>query len=361
MSPETSLRAAGPAHEAVSAPASTRSDEPESDLPTAAIDRDELTARLTGPPWRAGGISPKGATPYVVGEAGHASTTVVSVPDPLFPEHHDTVLGEALFRTIDGAGPDTHLRAASVRGLKNRHEGVVRQDDYCYRQTVDGRRVVVAVTDGVGQGRYSHEAAGVAARQACEVVCGWLRAHDPVSIRWDEVFKIVSDAIVTRGRGVLRRRGDLFEGLDARGLAPRMSTTLVIGVIDLRPDPDGGRRVVLVRVGDSTAWVRQADGTWVSPFPVKNEGAAIASAAVTALPYVTALEPPVEVRIAPGEMIALMTDGVGDPLMDGRNDFGHFLAEVWASPPSLLQFAAQVDFARVTFDDDRTAVAVWPG
>ncbi|WP_433802981.1 protein phosphatase 2C domain-containing protein [Actinomycetospora sp. CA-084318] len=277
----------------------------------------------------------------------------MSTPDRLFPEHHDTVFGES------SLGP-VQVRGASVRGLAHRHAGIVRQDDYCVRWTDDDRHLVIAVTDGVSAGRFSHEAAGVAARQSCEVVAGWLRSCAPEEILWDHVLKVVGDAVVTRGRGLLRRRGEDVESLSTLELAGWLSTTLIVAVMDLESDDEGRLAVTVLRVGDSTAWVRGVDGGWSSPFAVKNEGEQIASSATSALPHVTGFET-AAVMLVDGEVLALMTDGVGDPLGDGHGEVGAFLAGAWAQPPSGLAFAAQVDFARKSFDDDRTVVAVWPG
>jgi hypothetical protein len=118
---------------------------------------------------------------------------------------------------------------------------------------------------------------------------------------------------------------------------------------------------VVLPVGDTSAWVLRSGATWEPLQAVKNAGAAIASAAVTALPAVAGhAGTPTFTRVRSGDALVLMTDGVGDPLGDGTGDVGQFLASVWSSPPTDLQFAAQVGFARKSFDDDRTAVALWP-
>ena len=158
---------------------------------------------------------------------------------------------------------------------------------------------------------------------------------------------------------MLRRRGVDVETWTASDLAEELATTLVLAVVDLRPD-DGAHRVQIVRVGDSSAWVLSTPGRWENLHGIKNDGEVIASSATAALPMVTSFECTAH-QVAAGDLLVLMTDGVGDPLGDGDNDLGRFLAEVWATPPSVLQFGAQVDFARKSFDDDRTAVAVWVG
>jgi hypothetical protein len=50
---------------------------------------------------------------------------------------------------------------------------------------------------------------------------------------------------------------------------------------------------------------------------------------------------------------------VDTPLGAGTGEVGRVLADLWAAPPEMLDFAAQVGFARRTFDDDRTVVGVW--
>jgi serine/threonine protein phosphatase PrpC len=297
-------------------------------------------------------------TPYVVGEPGHAATAVLERPARAAPDSHGIVLDGAAVRPDDGAAW-THVRGASIRGLRHRHDGTVRQDEYCFRQTVDDRYLIVAVADGVSAGSLSHEAATVAARFGCEVVGDWLASRGPDEIPWEHLLKTLSDLVEKRGRAVLGKRGVDVGTWTASDLAAELATTLVLAVIDLRPD-DGSYRVRMVRVGDSSAWVCHASGRWECLHGIKNDGAEIASSDTAALPMVTSFESTPH-RVAAGDLLVLMTDGVGDPLGDGDNDLGRFLAEVWAAPPSVLAFGAQVDFARKSFDDDRTAVAIWLG
>jgi serine/threonine protein phosphatase PrpC len=294
--------------------------------------------------------------PYVVGDPGRAATAVLERPARDAPEHHGIVLDGAAVRPGDDA-PWTHVRGASIRGLRHRHEGTVRQDEFCFRQTPDARYLIVAVADGVSAGSLSHEAAGVAARFGCTVVGDWLAQCEPDEIPWEHVLKSLSDLVERKGRAVLRGRG--VEEITSAELTAELATTLVLAVIDLRPDDDGSRRVQVVRVGDSSAWVHAA-GRWQNLHGLKNESAVIAASTTAALPLVTSFECAGH-RVATGDVLVLMTDGVGDPLGDGENDLGRFLAEVWTTPPSVLAFGAQVDFARKSFDDDRTAVAVWVG
>ena len=297
-------------------------------------------------------------TPYVVGDPGHAATAVLERPAREAPDHHGIVLDGAVVRP-DDEGPWTHVRGASVRGLRHRHDGTVRQDEYCFRQTTDDRYLVLAVADGVSAGSLSHEAAAVAARFGCEVVADWLATLAPAEVPWEHVLKTLSDLVEQRGRGVLRRRGVDVETWTASELAEELATTLVLAVVDLRPD-DGAHRVQTVRVGDSSAWV--LSGARPVGEPARHQERRCGDRLLGDRRAATG--DVLRVRVARGR-------GGGGSRRDDRRDQrparrrrqrpGRFLAEVWATPPSVLQFGAQVDFARKSFDDDRTAVAVWVG
>jgi hypothetical protein len=118
-------------------------------------------------------------------------------------------------------------------------------------------------------------------------------------------------------------------------------------------------------LGDTSGWLvtlnNDSGPHWSSIGEVKNDGAVIAESATMALPYLPDGELPVtELEIPGGSFFALVTDGIGDPLGSGTGITGRALADWWKFPPDIYQFGAQVDFSRNTFDDDRTAVVVWP-
>jgi hypothetical protein len=296
---------------------------------------------------------------YAVGDPGRAPAGVVPVADLAWPERRDTV--------VDGfslTGPEgdeiVRVRAASVRGLSHRWSGQVRQDDYGWRVTKDGRYLVVCVADGVSAGPLSHVAAARAALSGTHFLCHLLLEHDPASLPWDRLLADVAHDIVENGARMLWADvGDPAE-IPVRAVAEQMATTALFAIFDLRA-VDGVHDVTLVPVGDSSAWVLTADGEWTPRQPVKNAGAEVHSSAVFALPM-TPTRPVVPIRtcVRAGEVLVLMTDGVGDPLGGGGGEVGRFLADAWRRPPADLEFAAQVGFVRKTFDDDRTAFAVWP-
>ncbi|ATE52676.1 protein phosphatase 2C domain-containing protein [Actinosynnema pretiosum] len=297
---------------------------------------------------------------HAVGDPGRAASRVVPVPDPANWDRRDTVLdGFALLAAPKR--PVAEVRAASVRGLSHRHYGRVRQDEYGFRRTPDGRYFVVAVADGVSSGAQSHLAANIAARKGAEQLTRALDGSAPEQIPWREFLRDVAGAIARRGGALLAERDPQGAQADVREIANLLATTVLYAVIDLVP-VNGAHTAHLVSVGDTTAWVLRADGRWEPQAAIKNDGAELYSGAVRALPLPPPGDPtPVRTTVAPGEMLVLMTDGIGDPLGHGTGEVGRFLAREWATPPvSGLEFAAQVGFARRSFDDDRTAVAIWP-
>lgn len=298
--------------------------------------------------------------PVEIGDPGRAAKLVKAAPVADHWDRRDTVLDGVVIND-QARRPALELRAASVRGLSHRHYGRVRQDEYAYRRTNDGQFLVAVVADGVSAGELSHLAAARATRYGAARLASEVVRTGLDGISWDEVVRDVALSVERHGREQLRRRNrEGVDHLDTYGVARHLATTALFVVVDLQSDASGLAAVVLP-VGDTSAWVLRSGATWEPLQAVKNAGAAIASAAVTALPAVAGhAGTPTFTRVRSGDALVLMTDGVGDPLGDGTGDVGQFLASVWSSPPTDLQFAAQVGFARKSFDDDRTAVALWP-
>ena len=145
---------------------------------------------------------------------------------------------------------------------------------------------------------------------------------------------------------------------EARG-AP-MATTVVCAIIK----PQERYRAEVAWLGDSAAYLLTDSGWNVVGGSVKtvDDLGAPMSSATAALPSTVIEFGTCTVEFGDGEALILMTDGVADPLGAGRGEVGAALATWWRRPPSGLDFAAQVGFARRSFDDDRTVVGIWsPG
>lgn len=302
-----------------------------------------------------------GLTPYAVGDPGRAAHVVRAAPDLQFWEQRDTILDGVLVADASG-NPALELRAASVRGLSHRYYGRARQDEYAYRRTTDAEFLVVAVADGVSAGRYSHHAAQVITRQGCVLIADLLREVEPAELAWADVLDHLASAVVEQGRQVLREHGGRHDadGLDPRTIARDLAATALLAVVDLRPGT-AERTAHLFGLGDTSAWVLRSGSRWEALQAIKNDGVIIATSAVPALPLIPSEPcPPMRVVVGPEDALVLVSDGIGDPLGDGTGDVGTFLASAWSRPPTALDFAAQVGFARKSYDDDRTAVGLWP-
>jgi serine/threonine protein phosphatase PrpC len=297
-----------------------------------------------------------GFTPFVVGDPGRAATAP-SYPDPANWDHRDTVLDGVVLRGADGL-PDITLRAASARGRSHRYEARVRQDAYAFR--CDGRFVVVAVADGVSSGPLSHVAANVVSQHGCHMISKQLETTPPEALDWGHTLRVLAAKVINAGRRKLRETRPDAEEVDQSVIAKQLSSTALFAVVEMRP-VDRFHPVHIFAYGDTSAWVLRSGVRWEPQLPVKNEGLDVASSATSALPWLSERPPPaVRSRLGADDVLLLVSDGIGDPLGNGAGTVGTFLAEQWRRPPEPLAFAAHVDFARRSHDDDRTAVAVWP-
>lgn len=295
--------------------------------------------------------------PPVVGDPGSQQEVVAQLlSEP--PGRADTVIDAGVVGALE-------VRASSVRGRSHRfavsgHPARTRQDEYCLQATADANWLVVVVADGVSQGRFSHVAATIAARRGCQLVTDLLDAgREPSELDWDgEIAPKLAGYIVSEARRLAAATGEPDDAeLSAREAARLMSSTAVIAVVGTSIRESGIPYVVSVLAGDSSAWVL-ADGEWSSLTAIKNEGAEIASMEVRGLPLVGACST-TDGALTAGEVLVLMTDGLGDALGSGSGDVGEFFSNAWKRAPDPHAFAAQLDFFRRSFDDDRTAVAIW--
>jgi serine/threonine protein phosphatase PrpC len=301
--------------------------------------------------------------PYSIGNPGVAASRVVPKPDKRHWLRPDTVLDGLV---IAGAEEDPvlELRAASVRGLAHREYCRVRQDAYAFRATPDGQYLLIGVADGVSAGELSHLAADWVVSSGTQALSRLLRTTAPDDLPWHSIFVDLASLITDRGSQTLARSGTAPEAdserLTGREVGEHMATTALFAVVDLCARPEG-HTVHVMRVGDCSAWILRDEGDWVAMHPIKNADEQIHTSAVAALPAVSGgFSPPVRTTLSPGDALFLMSDGVGDPLADGIGEVGDFLANAWHRPPVDLDFAAQVGFARRSYDDDRTVVGVWP-
>lgn len=294
--------------------------------------------------------------PFWVGDPGRAANAR-SYPDHDNWDYRDTVLdGVALLGGEDT--PPMVLRAASTRGRSHRYSGKVRQDAYAFR--CDGRFVVAGVADGVSSGPLSHVAANIVSQHGCHMIINQLGTTPPESLDWADLLLVLSKKVLSAGHRRLAPALPAGAELTSEEIAGQLSTTALFAVVDMRPEY-GLHPVHIFSYGDTSAWILRSGSRWEPQQPVKNADALVASSATDALPYYPEQPlPVVRAELGRQDVLVLISDGIGDPLGDGTGSVGAFLAEKWRHPPEPLEFAAHVDFARRSHDDDRTAVAVWP-
>lgn len=231
------------------------------------------------------------------------------------------------------------VRSASVRGVAHRCSGTPRQDAYSAVWQQDSAALVVTVCDGVGSFDSSHEAAALAAARLPDLLRPDPDTGEP---DWAQAFTAVSAGI------------DVLSA--ARG-AP-MATTAVCARITRR----ARYLAEIAWVGDSAAYLLTESGWSIAGGTIKTidgDGSPLSSA-TAALPSAAVEFSTCTVEFDAGDALFVMTDGVADPLGAGHGEVGAALASWWRNPPGALDFAAQVGFARRSFDDDRTVVGVWP-
>ena len=309
----------------------------------------------------------------MIGDAGR-QPEIVAVPSAaMAADRPDTVFDGGRLGALD-------YRAVSVRGFSHQEKGLPRQDAYQIRPSHDGAWLVGCVADGVSEGRASHLAADLVCREVTAQLRRALAEHPPTPGRewpeevgelpWQQLVAAANTAIVTEAAGIARAayaRKPEYAGQLAR-LAEReytmadarqwMSSTGVAFAVRNEIADDGAYpAMVAVLAGDSSAMLLR-EGSWQPLTPVKNEGAEVLSSTVNSLPCAVTVEP-IATRLLPGDVLVVMTDGLGDALASGAGVVGRFLATMWRQPPDQHAYAEQLAFYRKAFTDDRTAVAIW--
>ncbi|MFI1521018.1 protein phosphatase 2C domain-containing protein [Kitasatospora cineracea] len=244
------------------------------------------------------------------------------------------------------------LRLASVRGAQHRYYRRPRQDAARAVPHGDSGAVAFAVADGVSSATRAERGAAEACRAALERILLQL-AWSPAALDHRDVAGHAAERLHRLARARLHRADP--SPAEVAGL---YATTLVAGLV--RPDP-AGPVVELFRIGDSDAWLLDPHRGGYRPLFPSKTGAdtLLVSNEVRPLPSVPDPLEQATVRLAPGQVLLVGTDGFGDPLGDGDGLVGTLFARQLATPPSPLWLAQVLDFSRETFDDDRTLLALW--
>jgi serine/threonine protein phosphatase PrpC len=234
------------------------------------------------------------------------------------------------------------VRAASVIGPGHRCEEPVspRQDAYRLGRDDAGTHLVVAVADGVSSSAFAELGATVAASAAVNLLRERLNRAD--TLAWPEIFGGIA--------------AQMAEAAATRGLRDAdICTALVTALI-----PTGWDRTMWVAwVGDASVWLLQGnEWIFVAGDRKRSSGGVESNVVAHVLPTSPHAVATTAVRIAPGSVIAIVTDGIGDALAT-LPEANRYFARSWATPPSSTAFIDDVGYDAEGFQDDRTAVAVW--
>ena len=114
-------------------------------------------------------------------------------------------------------------------------------------------------------------------------------------------------------------------------------------------------------LGDASLWQLGDDRWRIVAGDRKQDEAGMASNAVAAaLPHDPHAAQSQLLSLAPGDVVTMVTDGVGDGLA-GLSSLNGFLAKEWTRPPAIADFINHVGYDAEQFTDDRSAITVWVG
>lgn len=233
------------------------------------------------------------------------------------------------------------VRAASVIGPGHRCEQPVspRQDAYRLGRDDTSQHLIVAVADGVSSSAFAELGATVAASAAVNLLRERLNRTD--TIAWLEVFSGVAAQMTEAAATRELRTADV-------------NAALVTAII-----PADAGMMYVAWVGDASAWLlRGNEWIFVAGDRKRSSGGLESNVVRHALPDSPHIVATKAIPLGSGDVVALVTDGVGDALAAVPEANRHF-ARSWATPPPSTVFVNDVSYDAEGFQDDRTAVAVW--
>lgn len=243
---------------------------------------------------------------------------------------------------------DLEVRAASMVGASHRCEEPAepRQDAYALGRTPDGQYLVIAVADGVGASRNSDLGARVAVSASVRelgkmLAIGGIPAIDP-----QRVHRVVAGEMIGTGRNRQLADSDVC-------------SVLITAVVPTVPQSDGTRPVWASWIGDVSLWI-QRDGVLCRRTGEEKSG--LDRNKLTAvLPFNPDQFCQDVFQLAPGDRLAVMSDGLSDSFADVPGVAEFFAGEWSGGPPHPAAFLHSLCYDAPGQGDDRTAVVVWTG
>jgi len=279
------------------------------------------------------------------------------------------VVGPSRDLELEYGGVSTlRLMAASVRGTRHQFYGEPNQDAFAIGK--NDKYVVIVVCDGVGSKAHSAYGSKYISFSVARSLAKSLETVVPGDL--DAIRSCITTAVQKASDGVQTwSDGALFAPDLPSSEVPihELSSTLVVGVIEIEASIPEGRMVVLANVGDSPCYTF-ADESWTLRTAATKEGDVLEHK-TDALPNEIGVPVILEWHdfvMNPREQLLLMTDGIGTSLASGQTPLGRWLGSRLSTPILAKDFltAAQIEewvdttcFDRQGEDDDRTLVVLY--
>jgi len=138
-----------------------------------------------------------------------------------------------------------------------------------------------------------------------------------------------------------------------------LSTTLLVAVVDDVPGQGQTRRAVVFGVGDSPAYLIRG-GRFERLQGQRADEGPVTDTTTDALPDNVNSVFAASLELAPGQMLMLCTDGLGNVIQPVSNKHVRDqLLAWWQNVPTTLEFGWQVSFRAKSYGDDRTVICIW--
>lgn len=295
--------------------------------------------------------------------AGRVQAGEIGAMLRILPSVRSKLAGAHVPDSVVDAGvvsPSVSVGAVSVKGPSHHQSGSPRQDAYAFASSDDW--VVMAIADGVSEGRLSHVAADKAATVAATEALRLLSSGLPDDLDWSAVTAKCRDAV--RALGV--RRASQQAAADQPFVEPsdRQIAGIMATTCDLLITPTqrtaGSLRITRVRVsGDGSFYILDPAKGWGVVGRGKDTGSSTVDNSVLPLPLDTGAPIVTSWELHPGQAAVLCTDGFGDVIGEGARPVGRYLSEAWRRPLDTSALLHSASLVNTNADDDRTAAIVW--
>ena len=283
--------------------------------------------------------------------------------------------------SMNGYAGDVHCDAgtfgriasigATLRGQKHqvpeKSTGAAGQNEdwfstFCGVSALGKKYVAAVVCDGLSSAHYSwYGARRTSTSLARDIASG---ISDLSEVNAKTIQPIVDKSLTAQAATLMSWNTSEYGApqVDPSTIDPvSLGCTVTVLVVCAEPDESGTHHIVAGNVGDSPIF-SLSEGQWrkVSPLDIDNDE--ILDTKTHAFPRHTECAL-IDDVLKQGECVLVTSDGVGNFILrNGKTlALGNFLSTRWNKPLGIMSFLNQLNFDLPTADDDRTAVAFWPG